>query len=87
LSAYTSFEIEDYVTQVGQGKIADRTAENLAESDAKVELLRRLWLKEVTALLEGRPLTDWKIPTEPLPVDRSETSDNPIFRQVAPAAE
>ena len=66
LSAYTSFSIEDYCTQVGQGTIAERSKEHLGTTDVKTALLRRLWLREVEALIEGKPLTDWKIPTEPL---------------------
>ena len=66
MDANTSFIIEDYVMQVGQGSIADRGVEQLALTDSKVILLRRLWLREVTALLEGRPLTNWEIPAEPL---------------------
>jgi 5,5'-dehydrodivanillate O-demethylase len=65
LSAYTSFSIEDYVTQVGQGPIAGRSKEHLSSTDVKVVLLRRLWLREVNALVEGGPLTEWNIPTEP----------------------
>ena len=65
IGAYTSFSIEDYVTQVGQGSIARRTREHLGGTDVKVTLLRRLWLREVAALLEARPLTEWQIPTEP----------------------
>jgi 5,5'-dehydrodivanillate O-demethylase oxygenase subunit len=68
LSAYTAFAIEDYVTQVGQGGVAARGSELLGHNDAKLVLLRRLWLREVTALLEGRPLTAWKIPSEPVQV-------------------
>jgi 5,5'-dehydrodivanillate O-demethylase len=66
MSAYTSFTIEDYVTQVGQGPIRGRGAEHLAASEARLVLLRRLWLREVNALIDGQPLTDWRIPTEPL---------------------
>jgi 5,5'-dehydrodivanillate O-demethylase len=66
LSAYTSFAIEDYVTQVGQGPVAERGRERLVDTDKKVILMRRLWLKEVSALMEDRPLTEWKIPAEPL---------------------
>jgi hypothetical protein len=66
LSAYTSFAIEDYVTQVGQGPVAERGRERLVDTDKKVILMRRLWLQEVSALVEGRPLTDWMIPAEPL---------------------
>ncbi len=66
MGAYTSFAIEDYTTQVGQGPIVGRGREHLASTDARLVLLRRLWLREVNALVEGRPLTDWKIPTKPL---------------------
>lgn len=66
LSAYTSFAIEDYVTQVGQGSIGERGRERLVDTDRKVILMRRLWLREVGALLEGQPLTRWTIPAAPL---------------------
>src|SRR4029078_3749478 len=66
LDPYTNFAIEDYVTQVGQGPIAGRDKEMLGSTDVKPRLLRRLWLREITAMLEGRPMTDWKIPTEPI---------------------
>jgi hypothetical protein len=65
MSAYTSFGIEDYVTQVGLGPIATRTREQLGRTDAKPILLRRLWLREVAALLDGSSLTDWRMPAEP----------------------
>lgn len=65
MSAYTSFTIEDYVTQVGQGPVRGRPPELLAPSEGRLMLLRRLWLREVSALVEGRPLTDWRMPTEP----------------------
>ncbi len=66
LTAYTSFEIEDYATQVGQGPVAGRGREQLGQTDAKVILLRRHWLREISAMLEGRPLTDWQMPNEPV---------------------
>jgi 5,5'-dehydrodivanillate O-demethylase len=65
MSAYTSFTIEDYVTQVGQGPLRTRGAELLSVSEERIILLRRLWLREVNALVEGKPLTDWKLPTQP----------------------
>jgi len=68
ISAYTSFSIEDYATQVGVGPIAGRSTEHLGTTDVKVALLRRLWLREVGAMLAGKPLTDWKIPSRPLAV-------------------
>lgn len=66
MSAYTSFAIEDYATQVGVGPIMGRSTENLGSTDVKVALLRRLWLREVVAMMAGDPLTEWKIPTTPL---------------------
>jgi hypothetical protein len=65
MGAYTSFTIEDYVTQVGQGPINGRGEEMLAASDGRVILTRKLWLREVSALLEGKPLTQWKMPSQP----------------------
>jgi len=72
MSHYTSHTIEDYATQVGQGPIAGRSKEHLASVDVKTVLLRRMWLREVNAMLEGRPLTDWKIPAEPFVPDAKE---------------
>jgi 5,5'-dehydrodivanillate O-demethylase len=66
MDPYTSFAIEDYVTQVGQGPIAGRDKEMLGSTDVKPVLLRRLWIREITAMLEGRPMADWKIPAEPI---------------------
>jgi 5,5'-dehydrodivanillate O-demethylase oxygenase subunit len=51
--------IQDTVAQLGQGTIADRTRERLGRSDAAVILLRKLWARELGALAEGRPLTQW----------------------------
>jgi 5,5'-dehydrodivanillate O-demethylase len=65
MSAYTSFTIEDYVTQVGQGSVRERGPELVSTSEERIILLRRLWLREVNALMDGRPLTDWRVPTEP----------------------
>jgi 5,5'-dehydrodivanillate O-demethylase oxygenase subunit len=51
--------VQDTVAQLGQGTLADRTHERLGRSDAAVILLRKLWLRELRALAEGRPLTRW----------------------------
>jgi 5,5'-dehydrodivanillate O-demethylase len=66
MTAYTSFTIEDYVTQVGQGPLKGRSKEHLGPSEQRTFLLRRLWLREVNALVGGRPLTDWTVPETPL---------------------
>jgi 5,5'-dehydrodivanillate O-demethylase oxygenase subunit len=65
MGAYTSFAIEDYVTQVGQGSLAGRR-EALSGSDGRLVVMRRLWLREVNAMMSGKPLTQWKIPEHPL---------------------
>jgi len=69
MSAYTSFAIEDYTTQVGQGPIAGRGPEMLAPTDIRVVVMRRLWLREVQALVDDRPLTDWEMPSKPLALE------------------
>jgi 5,5'-dehydrodivanillate O-demethylase len=69
IGMYTSFTIEDYVTQVGQGPLKDRAPELISTSEPRVILMRKLWLREVGALVEERPLTDWKFPTEPFIAD------------------
>jgi 5,5'-dehydrodivanillate O-demethylase len=52
--------IQDTVTMGGQGLIADRNAEHLGSSDRAIALLRRIWKREMNALRDGKPLTDWK---------------------------
>ena len=52
--------IQDNVSQVGQGLIADRTNERLGRSDAGIMHLRRVWARELKALAEGRPLKEWE---------------------------
>jgi hypothetical protein len=70
LSLYKQFWIEDYVTIVGQGRIADRAHEHLGRTDVKIILRRKLWQRDLQALAEGRPLTEWTTPSfyEGLPV-------------------
>ena len=46
VSHYNGFAIEDYVTQVGQGPLADRAAERLGRTDARVVMNRTLWTRE-----------------------------------------
>jgi len=54
--------IQDHVAQEGQGAIPDRDAERLGRSDAAVILMRKIWLRELRALAEGRPLKEWTRP-------------------------
>jgi 5,5'-dehydrodivanillate O-demethylase len=51
--------LQDDVVQVGQGRVADRHHERLGRSDRGVIMIRKLWLRELRALAEGRPLKRW----------------------------
>lgn len=53
--------VEDYITQVGQGRIANREAERLARTDAGVQYLRRIWTRELQALEQGLPTKAWTV--------------------------
>ena len=57
---YELSRIEDYVAQVGQGPIADESQFDLGRYDAVVILFRKIWERELRALLEGRPTKQWK---------------------------
>ena len=52
-SMYQMFRIEDYVTQVGQGRIADRALDRLGTQGRGVVLRRKLWQRELAALEQG----------------------------------
>ncbi|HLY64053.1 MAG TPA: Rieske 2Fe-2S domain-containing protein [Chloroflexota bacterium] len=54
--------LQDYISQKGQGVVADRAHERLGRSDASVILLRQIWQREVRALAQDRPLKQWRVP-------------------------
>ena len=60
---YYSFWVEDYVTLVGQGPIADRANERLSQADIGVVFIRKIWERELRALADGLPLKHWTTPT------------------------
>lgn len=60
--------IQDYVVQVGQGRLENRRLERLGRTDGSVALLRKLWQREATALAEGRPLKKWRLTEKIEPV-------------------
>ena len=45
---------QDFVTCVGQGRIADRSQEYLAPSDRGIVMIRRRFLDDLKAIAEGR---------------------------------
>jgi 5,5'-dehydrodivanillate O-demethylase len=52
-------EVEDMLTQVGQGRIVDRHGEKLGRSDLGVVFYRRIFARELAALEQGRPTKNW----------------------------
>jgi 5,5'-dehydrodivanillate O-demethylase oxygenase subunit len=50
---------QDYVAQIGQGRITDRGGEHLGRSDLGVILLRKIFEREVRAFAEGREQKKW----------------------------
>jgi len=61
---------QDYVAQLGQGRIVDRSVERLGKSDAGIILMRSLYRREMEAVEAGVPGKRWqpKTDTTPLPV-------------------
>jgi len=55
------FNLQDDVTQAGQGPVRDRAHEHLGWSDHYVVLLRSIFQREMRALAEGRPLKHWEL--------------------------
>jgi 5,5'-dehydrodivanillate O-demethylase len=51
---------QDYVAQLGQGTITDRTKELLGRSDAGIVFLRKIFLRELAAIRDGRPTKRWR---------------------------
>lgn len=62
--------LQDDIAQTGQGSIADHQRERLGRSDKGVILVRKLWTRELRAMAEGTPLTDWQYDLEEIQVMR-----------------
>jgi 5,5'-dehydrodivanillate O-demethylase oxygenase subunit len=56
--------IQDSVAQEGQGIIPDRHQDRLGRADMAVLMVRRVWMRELQALAEGRPLKQWARPAD-----------------------
>jgi 5,5'-dehydrodivanillate O-demethylase len=65
---------QDYVAQVGQGRIVNRKEEHLGRSDVGVVVLRKIWERELRAFAEGRPLKNWRY-SEDLVVSYEDSND------------
>ena len=53
------FHTQDYVAQVGQGAIIDRSRDHLGGNDVQVTTLRHIFTRELRALAAGQPLKQW----------------------------
>ncbi|HEX6512768.1 MAG TPA: Rieske 2Fe-2S domain-containing protein [Chloroflexota bacterium] len=58
--------IQDYVAQAGQGRIAIRDNEHLGRSDVVLIMFRKIFERELRALAEGQPTKRWAMPNEAL---------------------
>ncbi len=54
--------IQDGVSICGQGKVEDRSREQLGRSDAAVVMLRRMWRRELQLLAAGQAVTQFGTP-------------------------
>jgi len=52
--------LQDDIAQLGQGVIADRDAERLGRSDVGVIAIRKLWKRDIDAMLAGQPTKAWR---------------------------
>ena len=59
---YKLIQVEDYVAQVGQGATPDHAKDRLCINDIAIVLLRKIWEREIAALLDDRPLKQWRRP-------------------------
>jgi 5,5'-dehydrodivanillate O-demethylase len=55
--------IQDIAVQAGQGRIADRENEHLGRSDRAIVLWRRILMRELQAIAEGRAPKKWVRPS------------------------
>jgi 5,5'-dehydrodivanillate O-demethylase oxygenase subunit len=51
--------IQDYVTQVGVSRTAERRSERLIRTDCGALMYRKLWERELKAFAESRPVKQW----------------------------
>ena len=51
---------QDYIAQLGQGTIVDRSGEWLGKSDEGVILLRNIFRREINAMQKGQPIRIWQ---------------------------
>lgn len=61
------FNIQDNTAIAGQGRIYDdRENEYLGRSDIPIMLLRKIYQREIRAVMDGKPVKRWRLPREKL---------------------
>jgi 5,5'-dehydrodivanillate O-demethylase len=88
---------QDIVAWVGQGRIADRTKENLRASDIGIQMMRRRFFEEMDAVAQGRepggvirnpneaqgiPLPNMRRETNTQGITLEEFNDDPVLRNM-----
>jgi 5,5'-dehydrodivanillate O-demethylase oxygenase subunit len=71
--------VEDDVAYIGQGVIADPSEHRLGSTDVGTILLRQMYAKELRALAEGRPLTNWVRTEKVRPLENRLNLDHPAY--------
>ena len=64
--------MQDHIAQIGQGAIADHDTDLLGQGDVGVALVRKIWARELKALLEGQSPKSWAYDPEELKVSRGQ---------------
>jgi 5,5'-dehydrodivanillate O-demethylase len=59
------FILQDNVVLAAQGAMTDRSKDRLGVSDKGVQLLRRIYQRELALLAEGKPVKAWRRPEQP----------------------
>ena len=59
LGANQVLSAQDYVAVRGQGTLADRMSENLAQTDIGIVILRRIFWRELDLIRAGKPVKKW----------------------------
>lgn len=60
--------LQDHLAQIGVGLPSERPRERLGRSDLCVAAVRRLWVRELTRLLQGEELKTWTYDAKALPI-------------------
>jgi 5,5'-dehydrodivanillate O-demethylase oxygenase subunit len=59
--------LQDDIAQVGQGVFASHNPERLGRADVGVTAIRRLWRRELSAMVEEQAVKEWKRPPTLVP--------------------